>query len=368
MRLFVNALSLSNGYGIGRYTRTLLYGLSRIDRGGWTVYAYSRRAHIKDFEDSDGITLVNALMPEINRLLLEQFDIPAAVSRLKPRAYFAPDFTLPQVINVRRKIVTIHDMLVYTHPESISPKARMLYRTFMPRAITQADVVLADSDATAASIVDMYPSQSAKIRVVYPALSPAYADCGDNANAEENTGKMPIAFEKFKIDSPFILYVGGASSRKNLNMLLHCFADLRTNGELGCSLVLVGGDGTRTSAAGGIFDVGYQNDATVRWCYENALGLALISSGEGFGYPVLEALACGCPALISSNSAMSEISPEGKGVVECDPSDAASVMDALGRLEKDNGWLRAEIDKTEIRERFGAERFARSILDACDGG
>lgn len=367
MRLFVNALSLSNEYGIGRYTRTMLHGLSKIDRGGWSVYAYGRKASLEILKQDNGIIPVNALHPEISRLLLEQMEIPAVLSRIKPRAYLSPDYTLPQVLPVKRKLVTVHDLLVFTQPESISPKARLLYRTFMPRALAQADVILADSKATAGALAEHFPTHSAKAEVLYPAISPEYSD----GKPLQPRTAMPAVFpEKFRTGEAapkFIMYVGSGSSRKNLAMLTQCFADWRAQTNFDGFLILIGGDGTRTSQNCGVLDAGYQPGDSLKWCYENALGLALISSGEGFGYPVLEALACGCPVLISRNSAMGEIPEAGRGAVECDPSNSADVTLGIEALVSETERLKSEIDSAKIREKFSAERFARHLLDICDG-
>ncbi len=132
-------------------------------------------------------------------------------------------------------------------------------------------------------------------------------------------------------------------------------------------LSLIGGGGNGGSEACGILDLGYISEPELKWCYENALGLALISSGEGFGYPVLEALACGCPVLISRNSAMSEIPDAGRGAIECDPANAADVILGLDALVNQNERLKTEIDTEKLREKFSAERFARHLLDICDG-
>jgi len=368
MRIFINALSLSNAYGIGRYTRTLLAGLVRIERSGFEICVFARENEFEGVDAGGAFRLICPRMPGANRLFLEHVELPAVLARLMPHVYFSPDFTLPYVLKVKHKLVTIHDLLVFSHPESISARARMLYRAFIPRSVKQADILLTDSRATKSELIELFPFAEEKVRVLYPALDPFFQDEPDETDLG---GPIEIAdqswLEEKVIPEPFILYVGSFSPRKNVKALSAGFAELHGKYDWPGSLVMIGGDGSMHKPDNGIFDMGFQDDSVIRQCYRRAAGLVLISSGEGFGYPVLEALACGCPALITRSSAMSEISPGKKGVIEIDPEDAGEIKAGIIRLIEENESLRSGIDTGVIVKRFSAERLGRGLLDAATG-
>ncbi len=375
MRIFINALSLSNTYGIGRYTRALLEGLERVDRRGFEVNVYLRQGDEKPFQESGAFKFVYPASSKANRLVLEQIELPTIIARIKPRVYFSPDFTLPTICNAKLRIVTVHDLLVYTNPESVSLRARVLYRSFLPRAMKNAHLIFVDSNDTRKRAIEMFEGADIKAVVVYPALdrrfteqvsmhnNPVY-DKGTLEHQAIKIDSQPWLIQK-EITRPFLLYVGSNSSRKNLQMLVNRFAELKTSLNVPENLVIVGCDGSLNTHENGIFDIGFQSDEVVMSLYKNAIGLCLISSEEGFGYPVAEALACGCPALITKNSAMSEISKDGKGIIEIDPSIGDEVRIGLVRLIKENERLRNEIDRLDITKRFSPERLANEFLNFC---
>jgi glycosyltransferase involved in cell wall biosynthesis len=375
VRIFINGLSLSNTYGIGRYTGALLQGLERVDRRGFEIDVYLRQGDEKPFKDSGVFKFVYPASSKPNRLFLEQIELPTILARIKPRVYFSPDFTLPTICKAKRRIVTVHDLLVYTNPESVSLRARVLYRSFLPRAMKSAHLIFVDSNDTRKRAMELFEGADIKAIVVYPALdrqfteqvSPSANPPNDDTSAGGSKVKIdPQSWLSNKeIKRPFLLYVGSNSSRKNLQTLINRFAELKTSLNIPENLVLVGCDGSLNTPDHGIFDIGFQFDEVVMNLYKNAVGLCLISSEEGFGYPVAEALACGCPALITKNSAMSEISPDGKGVIEIDPSVDDDVRTGLIRLINENKRLRSEIDRKDIQKRFSAERLANEFLDYC---
>ena len=211
-------------------------------------------------------------------------------------------------------VVTVHDLAVLRHPETFNRWTRGYSRLLVPRVVRAAARVIAVSSFTKEEVVRLIGLPEAKVRVV------------PNAVGEPFTAEGPAA------DGEFVLAVGTLEPRKNLARLVEAARrsklELRVVGARGWQGVQVGGDGIRW--------LGEVDDAELARLYRGALCLAYPSVYEGFGIPVLEAMACGTPVVTSAGGGTREVA-DGAAVL-VDPLDpgaiAAGIQEAIARRDE----------------------------------
>lgn len=254
----------------------------------------------------------------------EQFSLPG---RLEPGAVlFSPCNTGP--LAVRRQLVVIHDAAVWDCPGGFSTAFRHLYRHLLPRLARRCEAVATVSAFSRERLAPRLGIAEDRILVLGnavgaafspgPAVGPEGAGAGAGAGAGSGTGEDR---------DPVLLCVGSLDPRKNLSRLLRTWLDLRARGRLPerARLHLVGGANPRNFAA-----IDRIEDESIRWLgrvddaelirqYRGAEAFLFPSLYEGFGLPPLEAMACGCPVLLSDRASLPEV-----GGVPFDPADPAS--------------------------------------------
>jgi len=237
---------------------------------------------------------------------------------------------------LRRAVSTFHDLFVLTADYSTADFRRR-FAEQARRAAARSDLIIAVSEFTAAQVRDLLGVEPGRIRVVPHGVH--LPETPPSSNRE-----------------PFILHVGAIQKRKNLVRLVRAFARLPRNWRL----VLAGSSGygaaevfeeiTRSPRRGDIEVTGYVPHARLEELYRRAALLAFPSLDEGFGLPVLEAMARGLPVLTSNRSALAEVA--GDAALLVDPEDEEALGWALERLAGD----------AELRQSLAARGLARARL------
>ncbi|MGC9349317.1 MAG: glycosyltransferase family 4 protein, partial [Anaerolineae bacterium] len=257
------------------------------------------------------------------------------MAQAPPDLLFVPSHVLP-LVRPRRTLVTIHD-LGYRHFPKAHPVSQRLYLELSTRWNAQvATHVLADSEATREDIVQTCGTSPEKISVVYPGYGRELAPVRDpEALAAIRT--------RYAIPGPYILFIGRIQPRKNLGRLIDAFGHI-TADHPDITLVLAGPTGWMSEPIEArVRDLALE--ARVRFpgyiAAEDKAGLisgaeivAYPSLYEGFGFPVLEAQACGTPVLTSNTSSLPEVA--GEGALLVDPRDADAIAEGLERLLADS--------------------------------
>ena len=249
------------------------------------------------------------------------------------------------------RVVTIHDMVWRKYPQTMRRSTLWAERIFMPPAVRSASRVIADSHSTAADLRSAFPRCADKIRIVYP---------GAGVEHHGNTADFDH-LAVLGISRPFFLFVGTLEPRKNLERLIAAYALVPRELRKEAQMVIVGGQGWGglqlsrwiglNGLTGDVVSTGYVTDVQLTQLYARARFLAMPSLYEGFGFPVLEAMACGTPALISGVSSLPEVG--GDAVVVVDPLDEASI--AKGLIDLLTGPRR---DELALRSKTQARRFS----------
>jgi len=240
-----------------------------------------------------------------------------------------------------KKVVTVHDTLqvsnefgVTRHPE----KKRRRYRDLMARA----DRIIADSEHTKRDILRLFPVAADKIDVVYLGVEERFRP-GDPQETKR-------ALERYGIPTPYLFYVGSIETRKNLVRTLEAFARIRHLPEAASvRVVLAGRKGPggeevfraveRLGLRDRVLPVGYVHARDLPLLYSGAEIFLFPSLYEGFGLPVLEAMACGTPVITSRTTSLPEVA--GDAALLVDPQDTGEIARAIQDLLRDRG-LHAE--------------------------
>jgi glycosyltransferase involved in cell wall biosynthesis len=204
-------------------------------------------------------------------------------------------------------VVTVHDLAVLRHPSFFRAWSRHYARTFVPAALRAASRVIAVSEFTRREVIELAGVPEERVRVVPNAVGPPFVAEGPTAEGD------------------YVLAVGTLEPRKNLSRVVEAArrlgVELRVVGERGWGGVTLGGDGVRW--------LGRVPDEELARLYRGAACLAYPSLYEGFGLPVLEAMACGAPVVTSAGSAMEEVADGDAELV--DPHDVASIAAGIER-------------------------------------
>ncbi len=301
------------------------------------------------------------------------------MTRRPPDALFVPSHVLP-LAHPRASLVTVHD-LGYLHFPETHPWQQRLYLDLSTRwnARTAAHL-LADSQATKADLVTRYNTPPEKITVVYPGRD-------ETLTPVRNPATIEAVKARYGITGDYFLYLGTLQPRKNLSRLITAFATL----EPGTVLVLAGKRGwlykdllaqvrrlslegpalsgvevpALSSVEGRVLFPGYVPDEDKAALLSGALAFAFPSLYEGFGLPVLEAQACGCPVITSTTSSLPEVVRDAALLV--DPNDTAAIAAGMQRIATDHVLRETLIERgfANVR-RFSWTTCAQSILSIIE--
>jgi glycosyltransferase involved in cell wall biosynthesis len=331
MRIGIDArLSGEPRSGIGRYTRALVEALVRqAPDEEWLLYLDRPTAGLPD-----GVG--TRCLPWPHRLVWTFWVLPRVLRR-EPIDLFhcVTGFELPPGSG-RQLVTTVHDLIAMRLPGLVPWRHRWAVRCLLGLALRRASRVIAVSEATRAELLARYRLPPGTVRVVHEAASPAFHPPAAAARAAVRA--------RHGLRGPYVLFVGLLEPKKNLTAVLEAVAHLRREGAWGeTTLVVAGADGwgpdPRTRAVGlGLEAVvrflGPVADADLPALYAEACAFVFPSLWEGFGLPVLEAMAAGTPVITARRGALPEIT--GGAALLVEPA-ARPVAEALATLLADPG-------------------------------
>lgn len=243
--------------------------------------------------------------------------------------FFMPD-PRPVALSSHVKLVTtFHDLSFEYCRASFSLKTRLWHKLLKPRALAKhSDRIIAVSKLTKRTLHDTYGIDNEKIHVVYHGVNVSYFN-----NVSES--KWQAIREKYKIPEKYFFFLSTLEPRKNIHRLIDAFKIFHAHYP-NIVLVIAGVfhhaifSMPSLPVSPGIHYPGFIEEKDKPILYQRALGFIYVSEYEGFGLPVLEALASGCPVVIPRESAMSEIAPA--GAIRVDPLSSQSIETGLEQL------------------------------------
>ena len=264
-------------------------------------------------------------------------------------------------------MITVHDLNFLHFPQFLTSESRRYYSEQIARAVAVADHILADSNATRLDLLNLLKVPDAKITVVWLAPSDVFRPIDPARIAE--------ARARLRWPDRFILFAGTLEPRKNVAGLLRAYRLLLDRASDQPDLLLAGSRGWLFDDTRALVEQLRLADH-VRWIeapveadlvarYNAATVFVLPSHFEGFGLTVLEAMACGAPAIISGRGSLPEIA--GGAALVIDPDDPERLADTLERVLTDES-LQSELRNNGLArvKEFSWERCARETLMVYD--
>lgn len=321
--------------------------------------------------------------PFMPRYFIHQVQLGPAFASLKLDAYLDPDFILPSLPGVRCACV-VHDLTPFTSPKMLGVKARLIYGRSARPALAKADRLITGSPHILGSFAKIYPQYAEKMRVVEPCLAPSLAKASASAYQPRSTILIDTEFGEVQLPQPFILHVGVHGPRKNTKTLIKAYGEAKLR-MFPHRLVFAGGKAApiprrretipqvayssgsvtdRLSQLPEILRLGRVSDDDLVTLYRHADLLVLPSLEEGFGYPVLEALAFRTPALVSKGSPLSHL----PGVASIqNPRDYLAMAEDLESALRDLPGLCASISSSFSLSHYRCERYLSDLIAAIAG-
>jgi len=261
-------------------------------------------------------------------------------------------------------VVTIHDLSFMRRPEMFTFRDRALLETGVPLAVRRADRIIVPSHHAQADLLDIFNVTPERVRVTYEGVGERFRPLPQ--------GVIKTVRRTYGLDRPYILTVGNLQPRKNIRRLLSAWSQLVDDGAAeDCVLVLAGGSHGRSEDVGSIISelhlgehvrlTGFVPDADLPALYSGARLFVFPSLYEGFGLPVLEAMACGTAVACSNATSLPEVAGDAAAMFE--PTDANAMAATLGALVADDQLLQRLRKRGLARARqFTWEHCARETL------
>jgi glycosyltransferase involved in cell wall biosynthesis len=347
MSLAIDARMLSRS-GIGTYVSNVLPRIVSTYRGE-RIHLVGDRAELERFAWTRDrrVSLVDCSSPIFSAR--EQLQLPLRIPA-DCGLFWSPQFNIPLLYR-GRLLVTIHDVLHLAMPEHMEGIHRRLYaRALLTGVRLKADAVICDSHFTADELIRLVGVRASKIEVIHLGVDEAWFDADRGARPH---GK------------PYFVFVGNVKAHKNIAGLVNAFRVVCE--KVPHDLVIVGkkegfvtGDrrveGWAAALGERVKFTGLVDDALLKRYVACAEALVLPSFYEGFGLPPLEAMACGCPAIVSSRASLPEVC--GDAALYCNPDDVEDI--AAKMLEV----ATSQATRARLRE-MGLEHARQFTWDKC---
>lgn len=323
-------------FGIGSYIRQLLESISRRPEAQrYRFRVYLRRADRDSLPPLPGnFELVEEDSPGYSLAELTRFAWRLYRDRLD--LFHATHYVLPPLRG--RAVVTIHDIIHLLYPQFLPNRAALLYaRVMIRRALSRADRIITVSYNSKRDLVDYFGILPSRVEVIYNGVSERFRP---DVPEEERR----LVAEKYGLPRPYLLFLGGEKPHKNMQNVVRAFAEARRSRPgLPHALVLAGAmpkNSARIDALIAALDLGRVvarpgliDEDDLPGLFAGAEALLYPTLYEGFGLPVVEAMACGTPVLTSSTSALQEIAGGYSYLV--DPLDVDAIARGIVALATD---------------------------------
>ncbi len=347
-------LTYYTGGGISRYIRQLATRLPELDgENRYTIF--HRRGHEETFSRPG--SRAELWTPAHHRLEALTLSLELAPRRLD--LLHSPDF-IPPLYGARRQVITVHDLTFLLYPQFLTAESRRYYNRQIAWAVRRADHISADSAATRDDLIRLLGAPAEKISVIHLACDPDFRPLPPE--------QVTPVLNRLGLRPGYILFVGTFEPRKNIPGLLRACALLRAKTPDAPLLVLAGRRGWLfDSTLALIEELGLAAHvrllekipgADLPALYNGAAAFVLPSHYEGFGIPLLEAMACGLPALIADRASLPELA--GEAALRLEPDDPQQMAGQLYRALSDSA-LRQNLRQRGLERvrQFSWEKAAR---------
>ncbi|RXE55921.1 glycosyl transferase family 1 [Methanoculleus taiwanensis] len=316
--------------GIGNYVQNILHEFSQMSTN--IAFNTIRYKKSEEFDNINEIILANPFEGLMKKSYYPWHLYMQLSLRMKPvdlDVLHCPESaSIFTQIPDTKKIITVYDTTPVLFPETFTKGTLLRYKILFSKSISSSDMVISISNSTKQDLIRYFHVPEDKITVIHLAADDCYQVLPHSA--------IQIFRDRYKLDYPFILYVGTLEPRKNLSTVIKAFYQLKKEG-LKHKLVIAGGKGWKYNT---IFQLvsdlnlekdvcftGYVPKNDLPALYNAADVFVYPSLYEGFGLPPLEAMACGCPVITSNTSSLPEV--VGDAGIMINPHDYEKLAEAI---------------------------------------
>ena len=346
MRIAVDVSPLSHPRtGIGNYLRGMIAGLTEVAGATHEIVGFApvtRKGAARIRSALDGLPLELRLteLPLAHgwRVAWSRLGAPAADRFLGPVdvLHFSDWMFPPQRAGLRA--TTVHDLIPLRFPDWAEARTRRLHLPKYRHAARACDVVFVNSAFTGNEVRTRLGVEGERVCVAHPGIDARFSPTGPKAD----------------LGSPYVLFVGTREPRKNLETLVSAMRHVRkTRSDV--LLVVAGADGPEEQ---GVRWLGYVDDEELAGLYRGASAFAYPSRFEGFGLPIVEAMACGTPTVASAHESLDEAA--GDAALRADPADPLAFAQAIEQALRDPDALVAR--GVEHSSRFSERSCGAAVL------
>ena len=353
--------------GVGNYLRNLLFHLAEIDR---TNEYFLFSSSWKDRFPKEKV-------PPFERLKFRDCRLPVRVlnslwqKRRRPTLdfFFKTDLDLthsatPLILPTRgKKIITVHDLFFLDFPDQSGEEAGKVFFRRAAASFRDADGIVTSSMVTSVELVSRFALDEKKVRIIPPGLDSRFLE-------DVPAAELEATRKRFSLPPSFLLFVGAQEPRKNLVRFVEALKIVHLHG-LQIPLVLVGPEGEDSEAVRAkaeklgigrwVMTTGYLQERDIRNIYRLATAFVLPSLCEGFGMPLVEAMASGLPVVASQISAIPEVCRD--AAVYFQPENPESMAEKVVSILEDEGLRKRLIARGKERARdFSWKKAATEML------
>jgi glycosyltransferase involved in cell wall biosynthesis len=299
----------------------------------------------------------------LSRLYYQQMSLRKSLEQKEVSLLFSP---VPEglLFPITKQIITVHDLIPLVIPES-TRLLKYYYSIILPRLLKVSDAIFVDSDSTKKDIEKYYPEVDKPVHVKYLGYNSDVFSLGDGNSIEKVKNQYELQ------DTEYLLVVGECRAYKNTSAVIEAFSLLASKT---IKLVIVGrlnksdDDILSVPKDFGVQDrvkfLGYVPNEDLATLYQGATAFIFPSLYEGFGLPLLEAMACGCPIAASNTSSIPEVG--GSAVVYFDPHDINDMAKVISDLLASKSLQsRCRALGLERVKSFSSSVLSRSVIDLC---
>ncbi|VAX19699.1 hypothetical protein MNBD_NITROSPINAE02-48 [hydrothermal vent metagenome] len=327
--------------GVGYYVSNLVRKFQEIDKDNYYLLISNIAELEPELRSLPNFENCKTMISNENHIFgdfWESFYLPRFLSRKGVNVFHGPAFMIPLRSCITRSVVTIHDIVAFIKPETVPLKYALYMRTLISLVVKKADMIITPSQSTKDDLMRVLGVSESKIVVTHEAVSESF--CPGALDGGEDKIKS-----RFGIKNKYMLFVGNLEPRKNLIRLLKAYE--MAKGRLGkeYQLVICGKKGwlyknilkavEDFSQNGDVILTSYVEDNDLLELYRGAEMFLFPTLYEGFGLPVLEAMASGTPVITSNVSSIPEIA-----------GDAAYLIDPLSITDISNAIIKVAFSDT----------------------
>jgi len=354
--------------GIGRFTFETLQRITQAQPNSHFVFLFDRKIH-EDFIFSENITPVKLFPPARRPWLFNawlNYSVAGVLRDLQPALFLSPDGFLP-LKGKTPCLPVIHDLNFEHYPEDLPVNIKNWYKKKFPLFANRATRIATVSAFSKNDIASKYNIEKNKIDVVYNGAAHGFQPLTEVQILETR--------KKITGGAPYFLYIGALHPRKNLERLVRAYGEFRRKNDSQTKLVIAGENYWKYSGLQNAIDsvpnkneiifTGRLPETELYLLTGAALALTYVPYFEGFGIPIIEAMACDIPVITSNVTAMPEVG--GDAVLYVDPFSEESISSALALIDKDESLRNNLIEKAKIqRENFSWDKTAHALWTSIE--